>query len=338
MSIWLFRAGSKGEHENKFLTDNRVYLTWDDLDFNILSIKEKSALYDKMQEHYKLDKRQTAINYGAQAWPIAHLMKKGDWIALPSKLSRTIHFGEIIGDYVFDKSLGSPYYHYRNVRWFATDVPRDTFDQDILYSLGAFMTVCKIEKNNAEQRIKELYKSGWKTKAVSAATIVEEVGVDSKIDLDEYISDQIAERIIQHFKGHRMEELIDGILKAKGFTTFHSPPGADNGVDILASEGPLGFGAPKICVQVKSYDTQVDRPTLDQLIGAMSIFGADYGLLVSWSGFKSSVLKEISKQFFKVRLWDSKQIIHEIFENYDKLNDDIKTELPLKRIWMLNLD
>lgn len=35
LSIWLFRAGSNGEYENKFISDNRVYLTWDDLDINL---------------------------------------------------------------------------------------------------------------------------------------------------------------------------------------------------------------------------------------------------------------------------------------------------------------
>ena len=77
----------------------------------------------------------------------------------------------------------------------------------------------------------------------------------------------------------------------------------------LASRGTLGFGPPKICVQVKTNDNPVDRPTLDQLVGAMANFAVDYGLLVSWNGFKSSVTREIPKHFFKVRLWDSKKII-----------------------------
>ena len=38
-----------------------------------------------------------------------------------------------------------------------------------------------------------------------------------------------------------MEELINEILKAKGFTTFKSPEGPDYGVDILASSGMLGL-------------------------------------------------------------------------------------------------
>jgi type I restriction enzyme M protein len=48
-----------------------------------------------------------------------------------------------------------------------------------------------------------------------------------------------------------------------------SPEGTDKGIDILAAPGSLGFGHPRICVQVKSGTEQVDRPTLDQLLGAM---------------------------------------------------------------------
>lgn len=339
MSIWLFRAGSKGEFENKFLTDNRVYLTWDDLSFDLKSFESKEELYKKLIAHYNVEKEKTAINWASQIWPIAHSMKIGDWIVMPSKINRTIHFGEIKGEYTFDLLQGSPYYHYRDVKWFATDIPRDRFDKDILYSLGAFMTVCRINKNNAENRIKEMYKNDWHIPNTKTGIKFDVDPDDSaSIDINEYIFDQISDRIIQKFKGHKMEELIEEILKSKGFTTYRSPEGSDFGVDILASPDTLGFGNPKICVQVKTYDNPVDRPTLDQLIGTMSNYNADYGLLVSWSGFKSSVIKEIPKQFFKVRLWDSKKVIEEIFNNYDRLDDKIKAEIPLKRVWMLNED
>lgn len=98
--------------------------------------------------------------------------EKGDWIVLPSKINRTIHFGEIVGEYQYDESLGSPYYHYRDIKWFALDVPRDRFDQDILYSLRAFMTVCKIHKNNAEERIKDMYKNNWNVKLKTIKELV----------------------------------------------------------------------------------------------------------------------------------------------------------------------
>lgn len=238
-------------------------------------------MYKILINKYNLEKEKTAINWAAQIWPIANIMQKGDWVVLPSKLNRTIHFGEIIGDYKYDESLGSPYYNYRDVKWFALDVPRDRFDQDILYSFGAFLTVCRIDRNNAEQRIKDMYKNNWNVKVKSVDDQVIESNEDSTIDFDEYVMDKISERIIQKFKGHKMEVLIEEILKAKGFTTYRSPEGEDHGVDLLASPDTLGFGSPRICVQVKTQDNPIDRPTLDQLIGTMSNFNADYGLLVS---------------------------------------------------------
>ena len=338
MSIWLFRAGSNGEYESKFLNDNRVYLTWDDLDVDLNNFKQKEDLYKFLEDKYSLEKEKTAINWASQIYPIAHRMEKGDWVVLPSKINRTIHFGKIVGEYKYDEKLGSPYYHYRDVEWFALDIPRDRFDQDILYSLGAFMTVCKIHKNNAEERIKSMAKNNWNKSNKAIIPIPDESDDEVVPDLEEFIFDRISEYIIQKFKGHKMEILIEEILKAKGFTTYRSPEGADNGVDILASSGTLGFGSPKICVQVKTSDSPIDRPTMDQLIGTMSNFNADYGLLISWNGFKTSVTKEIPKQFFKLRLWDSKKIIEQIFENYEKLSEDIKAEIPLKRIWMLNIE
>ena len=70
-------------------------------------------------------------------------------------MSSTIHFGKVVGEYTFDGDAANPYYHYREVDWFATDIPRSNFDQDILYSFGAFMTVCKITRNDAENRIND---------------------------------------------------------------------------------------------------------------------------------------------------------------------------------------
>ena len=62
---------------------------------------------------------------------------------------------------------------------------------------------------------------------------------------------------------------------------------------------------------------------------------ASHGLLVSWGGFKSSVDKEKATQFFRVRLWDQGDLIEQVLAHYDKLGEEIRTELPLKRIWIV---
>jgi len=120
---------------------------------------------------------------------------------------------------------------------------------------------------------------------------------------------------------------------AQGFSTHHSGKGPDGGIDILAAPDTLGFGHPRICVQVKSQTTPLERPVLDQLVGTMQHVGADQGLLVCWGGFKKTVLPEVPRLFFKVRLWDQNDLIDHFLANYDKLDEDLRAELPLKRVW-----
>src|SRR5262245_3471326 len=56
------------------------------------------------------------------------------------------------------------------------------------------------------------------------------------------------------------------------------------------------------------------------------------GLLILWGGFKSSIDREIPMQFCRVRLWDRKAFIGELLAHYGDKLDDIKAEMPLKRI------
>lgn len=330
MALWMVRAGKYGEHEDKFLEEGRVYLTWNRLSRDLGKLSDRQALQATLREVYPGFSEGKINNHAGQHWAFAQRMKPGDWIAMPSKKKPAIHIAEITGPYEFNASAEDPYYHSRRVKWIKTDVPRSNFDQDMLYSLGAFMTVCQIKRNNAEERIRAMV-SGT---GVPLTDIEEDDGDGPEaVDLEQLARDQIAKLIMAKFKGHGLPRLVAAILDAEGYTTHVSAEGPDKGVDILAATGSLGFGAPKICVQVKSADSPVDRPTLDQLIGVIRNFRADQGLLVSWGGFRSSVEKERASQFFQVRLWDQDALIENLLEQYDRLPAEIRAELPLKQVW-----
>ena len=79
----------------------------------------------------------------------------------------------------------------------------------------------------------------------------------------------------------------------------------------------------------------VDVGVLRELQGVMSCFGADQGLIVSWGGFKESVLREARQQYFRMRLWDSGDVIAALAEHYDRLPDAMQAEIPMKQIWTL---
>ena len=346
MPLWLVRAGVHGEYEKKFLDESRIYLTWDGLSYNLEPLETRDELRTLLEDVYPDAPKKRIDNHIGQIWAFCKGINIGDWIVLPSKQRSAIHVAEVKGGYTFNSGGDDPFFHYRNVEWIVQDVPRSNFDQDLLYSFGAFLTVCQVSRNDAEQRICEMAKSDWK--ATASVPIVSKKSDDEHKpdeeqaeraeglqDLAQAARDQLAKLMIARFKGHGMARLVDAVLRAQGYTTYLSSEGPDKGIDILAAPEPMGFGEPRVCVQVKSGDIALDRPTLDQLIGVMQNVQATHGLLVSWGGFKSTIDKEEATQFFRVRLWDQGDLIDQVLAQYDKLDEEMRAELPLKRIWVV---
>ncbi|MEB3165392.1 MAG: restriction endonuclease, partial [Cyanobacteriota bacterium] len=219
------------------------------------------------------------LNWSSQVWPFVRDMAKGDWVVMPSKLQSGLYFGELTGDYRFEATGPNPYYHWRSINWFSGLIPRTVFPQDLLYSFGAFMTICRIQRNDAEVRVKTMAACHWQAEGVGASLPRSPVGLQggagseeaadaANVNLEELVADRIERLIEARFKGHELALLVEAILQAEGYTTYRSPEGADGGADILAGGGELGFGKPQICVEVKSGSDPVDRPTVDKLIGA----------------------------------------------------------------------
>lgn len=49
MPIWLIRAGSRGEYEQKFIRENRVYVTWSGLDVGLSKHPSPAAQSEAME-------------------------------------------------------------------------------------------------------------------------------------------------------------------------------------------------------------------------------------------------------------------------------------------------
>lgn len=347
MTLWMVRAGRHGESEGQFIEEQRIHIGFG-FSEDVSKLASRDAVIEKLREGDPSASLQKLANHASQLWTFAHVMKIGDWVVVPFKSKRAINIAEITG--TSEMELGDPDdpVHSRSVKWIAQDIPRTAFEQDILYSFGGLQTVYAIRRNDAERRIKELVE-GWTANENGRQELEREnapllpasenvVAEDLSIDLEAIAADQIEAALSGKFRGpdgYDLERLVRALLRAQGYTVHHSRKGKDKGVDLLAAPGPLGFGTPRICVQVKSGSGKTDRPTLDQLIGTMQNVQAEQGLLVSWGGFTKDVEEEEAAQFFRVRLWGKQELIDELLDNYEELDSDIKLELPLKRIWAM---
>lgn len=339
MTLWMVRSGRHGEREDFALENKVAVIGWNDLP-DLSKIETREQLRSLLEKIYPDDKTKTHINWESQIWPFLHSMKAGDLIAMPLKSRSAIAFGKITGPYIYNKDFPENARHSRKVDWLK-EIPRDRFDQDLLYSLGAFMTVCRIHRHNAELRIQELLEGKVPSIKITekAAQIQKsadgELNIDVHFDIEEMATDQLRDLISRKFRGHDLTRLVGAILEAQGYTISIAKPGADGGVDIIAGKGPLGFDRPRLAVQVKSSDSPCDVKIVRELQGVMKNFQAEHGLLVSWGGYSGTVPKETATKFFEIRLWNSDDLIQMIQTYYEKIPDEIKADLPLKRIWIL---
>jgi restriction system protein len=337
MTLWMVRAGKHGEREDLALNRNLLVIGWSDLP-DLSQVRSRDALLSLCLETYPNDKRATVTNWTNQIWSFVGRMKTGDLVCLPLKGRAVIAVGRVAGPYQYRADLPPDDRHTRPVEWLNPDLPRSAFGQDLLYSLGAFLTVCQIRRNNAEARVRAILQTG-RDPAVGPSPVSLTEGDDgdevAATDLEAYARDQIAEYVGTRYKGHELTRLVAALLEAQGYKTLISPEGPDGGVDIIAGQGPMGFDPPRLCVQVKSSDQPLDVRPFRELQGVLHTFGAEQGLLVSWGGFKSSVHGEARSKFFQIRLWDAGDLVEALLAHYERLPEEVQAELPLKRIWTL---
>ena len=339
MAVWLVRAGRRGEQEQAALDNNLVTIGRNKLP-DLSAINSRDELADLYKGTYPNASSKRVSNHVGQIWAFRERISEGDLVVLPLHIQSAIAIGKVTGPYQYRTDIGDDVLHTRPVEWLVTDLPRTTFNQDLLYILGAAMAVCQVSRHNAEQRIRTVLagKSDPMFQPIPGGEAGDGEDGEESLDIEQAARDQLLQYIQQKFTGHQLAELVDAVLQAEGYLTRVSPPGPDGGVDILAGSGPLGFGDPRMCVQVKSSQSPADVTILRGLQGILQNFRADQGLLVCRGGYKSSVLQEARQSFFQIRLWDSGDLLRAIFKNYDKFPDQLQAELPLKRIWALVLE
>jgi len=339
--VYLARAGKSG-HDEEFALENGLAVVGFIEVPSLEGAKDYAAVFKIVEQSLPEAKKRKVGNFAGQLWAFALAMKEGDLVVLPRKLTSQIAIGRVVGPYRY-KQIGNSLRHTRAVEWIRPDIPRTAFEQDLLHSFGAFMTVCNISRNDAERRVAAVVTgkidpgpriAAEKPKASGAAP-PSAPDPDEVPDLGQLAHDQIVAHIQARFAGHALSNLVDAVLRADGWVTKVSPPGADGGVDILGGRGPLGLDDPRLCVQVKSQNSPADVTIYRTLQGTMQTFKAEQGLLVCWGGFNKAVASEARQGHFTVRLWDSGDLVEAIYRTYDRLPAEIQAELPLKKVWML---
>lgn len=217
-------------------------------------------------------------------------------------------------------------------RWYVTDEGRQ--------SRKKFSDPLEFTK-----RAVELYHS-WKKGQPAKATATSNGDVEEEVEASAVIALEAAEeqartQIEQHLKGmnpYEFQFLVADLLTAMGYyVSWVSPPGKDDGIDIIAFSDPLGMRPPRIKVQVKRYDKPVVVGDVSAFMGNLG--AEEVGLFVSTGNFtKDAEQKVRNDKQHRVTLIGLDALIRLWVQHYDKLGQDAKLRLPLRPVYFLALD
>ena len=160
---------------------------------------------------------------------------------------------------------------------------------------------------------------------------------DNSMSLDLLESDarEGIKRFIVSKRPYEFQDLVAALLRAMGYhTPFIAPKGKDGGIDIIAYLDPLGAQTPRIKVQVKHKpDTAIGASEVRALSGVLKT--GDIALFVTSGTYSTDARNAASGSDKFLRLIDGNEFIEMWQEYYDKMSDEDKNMLPLKRISFL---
>jgi restriction system protein len=344
MAAWTVRTGRHGERDSWALENGLCGGGWVAIP-DLTPVDSREGMAAVVTQAFGESEKAGALpNYTGQLWALRSRIQPGDLMVLPLKTTSQIAFGRVTSGYEYLASESdASRRHVVRVDWQRTDVPRTAIKQDLLFILGSALTVFEPTRNDAAWRLEKVMETGVDPGARTTGPAVAAVDADVTTgaetlttgqQLEDFAATRIQTLIQENFAGHDLARLVEAVLTADGFVCERKPPGADGGVDVLAGRGPLGLDSPRVVVQVKSESTPVGDPVVQTLQGAITRFAADQALLVAWGGVNRNAEKFLETTKFQIRVWDASDLIKAIYRVYPNLPADIRSELPLKQIWI----
>lgn len=330
--IWMVRSGSGGYLIDEFLDNDIIAIGWNDIG----RIKKNISypdLREKFENAYPEDSDGRVNQCMGQIWRFYSEFSIGDKVITYDSSTREYYLGEIVSDYKFSDKY--EHHHYREVKWQDAPTERDVLQADTKNRLGSILTIFNLSeeiwedllKNNpaylSEEEIKEIEEVQQKFEQIELERLKNEVISSSQ----EFIKD-----IISNLTWQDTEKLVAGLLRVLGYKTRFTSRGSDLGSDIIASPDELGLEDPKIKVEVKKRGKdKISAPDIRNFIGGLR--GHHKGIFVTTSGFSKEAIYEAERANFSITLIDSDWLVELIVSNYEKLDQETKALVPLRRIY-----
>lgn len=275
-----------------------------------------------------------AAGTAGMLYRFANELEPGDLVLTPDPETRELHAGTVTGNYEF--RANPPVEGYPNIRtvdW-TRQFSRDDLPKRILYQLGSLLTV---SQPSAQEELRAFLSGAPIEEAASDDTVQggSEDDADGGVELYEELRAQTGELIrarIANLDAYQTQDLVAGILRSMGYFTQVSPEGKDGGVDVVASRDALGVEPPIIKVQVKARPNSRSGPGEIRELAGILAPQDERGIFISTGGFTRDA--ESDAKVARIGLVGMERLVELLLENYEKLDPDTKSLVPLRRVYV----
>jgi restriction system protein len=304
---------------------------------DISQYQDREALKAALAHHYPDKKAGSRPVDAGILFRFAHEMKAGDIVVYPSKHDRMVNIGRFTGAFEYVADDPDEYPNRRKVEWLG-HFPRNDFSQSVLNEIGAFITVFLIQGSAGELLAKvgivETEQATPKTEPADEAPDDDTATVAVSKQAEMTTGDFVIRQIMAKLSGYEFEEFVAHLLGCMGYTARVTQRSGDGGVDVIAHHDKLGFEPPIVKVQCKCKTDQVPRPEVDQLLGTLG--EGEYGLFITLGSFSRQAI-DLERNRPKLRLIDGEEFVELVLENYSRLSPRYRTMIPLKQIYVPDL-
>jgi restriction system protein len=323
-TVWVVRAGQGGRHAADFEAQDLVAIGFAEFpSVGNLSREEITALAAA-----ELGPKAAGAAAG-QLLRFSQEIEVGDLVVTPDGGTRELVFLEVTGPYEHRAAPPIPGYPHVRSAVARGRRSRDALPKRVLYSLGALLTVFRPA---GQAELRALLAGAPLPESAEEQAEGEETA-ETASDLYSDLQARAAELIsaaIAHLDAYETQDLVAGIFRAMGYHAQVATPGADRGTDIVASRDPLAVEPPVIRVQVKARPNTRSTPgEIRELAGVLD--SGERGVFVSTGGFTREA--EADARARRMTLIDAERLQELLVEHYDRLDQDAKSLVPLRRLY-----
>lgn len=320
----MVRAGENGRLFEDFKQHSIVAIGWQELG-DLTNIKDSDEVRRKVEEKYIDEKPGSRPIFAGEVSRFRFEFKENDNVMTYDPQARAYLVGKIKGPYYYDATRkGLP--NVRKVDW-KGEVSRDDLSASTRNTLGASTTIFETGADAEKEILGLLTGQGPViTPKQQEEDQLEQYREDIVEKAREFIKDKV-----QHLDWDEAQQLVAGILRAMGYKTRVSPPGADRGRDVEASPDGLGLSEPRVVSEVKHRQGPMGPEKVRSFITVVK--KGSNGLYVSTGGFTKEAKYEAERSDAPLTLIDLDGLVDLIVQYYDDFDAETKVLIPLTKIY-----